>query len=167
VSSIEGTLRLRPPHNRVSRKAIAYWTVSAALFWIVVIAVHTVIMLTTDDYPGWMRVTRMVAFILGPLHVAVMPTWRYRVHRWEISAEAVYTQTGWIEQEWRIAPISRIQSIDIERGAVEQLFGLAKVKVTTASATGALRIHGLDNDVAQEMVGELTRKTQAIPGDAT
>lgn len=162
-----GTLRLRPPQHRVSRKAIAYWTVTSALGWAIAITLMTVILGSDDDPARWLEVVRTIAFVVGPLHVLVMPSWRYRVHRWEISDEAVYTQTGWIEQEWRIAPISRIQSIDLERGAVEQLFGLAKVKVTTASATGAIRIHGLDNNTAQDLVGELTHKTQVIPGDAT
>ena len=63
-----------------------------------------------------------------------MPFWRYRVHRWEVTDDAVYTRTGWLWQEWRIAPMSRIQTVDTARGPLEQLFRLASVTVTTASA---------------------------------
>ena len=42
----------------------------------------------------------------------VVPMWRYRVHRWEIRPQAVYTRTGWLVQERRIAPISRVQTVD-------------------------------------------------------
>ncbi|WP_277682371.1 PH domain-containing protein, partial [Saccharomonospora azurea] len=65
------------------------------------------------------------------------------------------------------APMSRIQTVDIQRGPVEQLFGLATVTVTTASAKGAVEIQGLDHDLAAELVDQLTRTTQATPGDAT
>ena len=82
-------------------------------------------------------------------YVAVVPQWRYRVHRWEVTDTAVYTQTGWWARERRIAPMSRIQTVDHVEGAIARLFGLATVTVTTASAAGALEIAGLDRDRAR------------------
>ncbi|MFI5587818.1 PH domain-containing protein [Amycolatopsis sp. NPDC051758] len=160
-------LRLRPPAHRVSRRAIGYWTATAAILWIVLIGVQTVIVLTSDDPPAFLDVTLIVSGVLAPLHLIVMPQWRYRVHRWEVTDEAVYTQAGWLKQEWRIAPVSRIQTVDIERDPFEQLFGLAKITVTTASAAGPLRIAGLRHDRALELADELTKTTQAVRGDAT
>ena len=72
----------------------------------------------------------------------VVPQWRFLVHRWETTETAVYTQTGWWARERRIAPMSRIQTVDYAEGAVARLFRLASVTVTTASAAGALRIDG-------------------------
>ncbi|MEV4598888.1 PH domain-containing protein [Amycolatopsis sp. NPDC049253] len=146
---------------------MGHWTTSAAIGWLVVIGVQAVVVATSDDAPSWLSVTLVLCCVLGPLHLLVMPQWRYRVHRWEVTAEAVYTQAGWLKQEWRIAPISRIQTVDIERGPLEQLFGLARITVTTASAAGPLRISGLDNDRAVALADELTRTTQAVRGDAT
>ena len=105
--------------------------------------------------------------VVAAAHVVVMPRWRFRVHRWEATANAVYTQSGWFSQERRIAPISRIQTVDTERGPLEQLFGLSNVTVTTASAAGPLKIHGLDRDRAQELVDELARAIESTAGDAT
>jgi membrane protein YdbS with pleckstrin-like domain len=158
---------LRPPAHRVSRRAIGYWTVTAALVWVVLLGLQTVIVVTSDDPPSFLTVTLVLSGVLGPLHLIVMPQWRYRVHRWEVTGEAVYTQSGWLKQEWRIAPISRIQTVDIERDPFEQLFGLAKLTVTTASAAGPLRIAGLRHDRALALADELTKTTQAVRGDAT
>ncbi len=108
-----------------------------------------------------------VSAILGVCYVAVMPVWRYRVHRWEATPTAVYTQTGWLNQERRIAPVSRIQTVDMSRGPIAQLFRLASVQVTTASAAGPLHIQGLDVDVARALVDSLTEATIAEAGDAT
>lgn len=160
-------LRLRPPAHRVSRRAIGYWTAMASISWIVVIGVLTTIVVTSDDPPTFLTVALVVACVAGPLHLVVMPQWRYRVHRWEVTGEAVYTQAGWLKQQWRIAPVSRIQTVDIERDPVEQLFGLAKITVTTASAAGPLRISGLAHDRALALADELTKTTQAVRGDAT
>ncbi len=112
-------------------------------------------------------VVGVVWTLLTVAYLVVMPIWGYRVHRWESTPTAVYTQSGWLDQERRIAPVSRIQTVDMARGPVAQLLGLATVTVTTASAAGPLRIHGLDLDVARHLVEELTELTVAERGDAT
>jgi membrane protein YdbS with pleckstrin-like domain len=104
---------------------------------------------------------------LAAIHLIVMPQWRYRVHRWESTPEAVYAQSGWFTIERRIAPVSRIQTVDSHIGPFERLFRLANVTVTTASAAGPVRIHGLDRTTARTLVDDLIRTTQATPGDAT
>jgi len=113
----------------------------------------------------WWAWPAYAALVVG--YAVLMPTYRYRVHRWESSATAVYTQTGWLSRERRIAPMSRVQTVDLQQTAVSRLFRLANVTVTTASAAGPLRIEGLDRDVAERLVDELTRRTEAEPGDAT
>ena len=108
--------------------------------------------------------------LLGGLlatYVVVVPAWKYAVHRWEVTDTAVYTQTGWWSRERRIAPMSRIQTVDYAEGALERLFGLASVTVTTASAAGALEIGGLERDLALRLVHELTVRADSEPGDAT
>ena len=116
------------------------------------------------DVPWWLVA---LAGALLAAYVAVVPQWRYAVHRWEVTDTAVYTQTGWWTRERRIAPMSRIQTVDHVEGAISRLFGLATVTVTTASAAGALAIVGLDKDVARRLVDELTVKADAVEGDAT
>ena len=146
---------------------MSYWTVRAAPGWLLVIGVA---LLITDQFPampgGW-PLSVVVVVVAAAAHLVVMPRWRYRVHRWEVTGEAVYTRSGWFAVERRIAPISRIQSVDVQRGPLEQLFGLANLTVTTASAAGPLQISGLLRVDADRISDQLTRTTQATPGDAT
>jgi uncharacterized protein len=158
---------LRPPQHRVSPKARLYWAVRALAGWLVLIAAEIVWMLADGAHLSLHVAGLVVTGVLAVAHVTVMPLWRFHVHRWESTPHAVYTQSGWFDQERRIAPVSRIQTVDSERGPLEQLFGLANVTVTTASAAGPLKIHGLDRETARRLVDELTRGTQAEPGDAT
>ncbi len=159
---------LRPPALLVSRRAVAYWTVRAVPAWLVVAGVQVVFLLTSSEDSRPERIAILVATgVLALTHLAVMPQWRYRVHRWEKTSDAVYTQSGWLNTERRIAPVSRIQTVDNHIGPFERLFRLANVTVTTASAAGPLKIHGLDRTTAQELVDDLIRTTQATPGDAT
>lgn len=68
---------------------------------------------------------------------------------------------------WRVAPLSRVQTVDSVRGPFEQIFGLATLRVTTASSSGAIEINGLDKDVAERVVEQLAAVTERTPGDAT
>jgi membrane protein YdbS with pleckstrin-like domain len=156
---------LREPAQRVSPRARLMWVTAAlvqsvALMLLLTLVVRPYVM----HLPWWLLVA--VGVILTA-YVVVMPLWRYAVHRWEITDTAVYTQTGWWVLERRIAPMSRIQTVDLSVGAVSRLFRLATVTVTTASAAGALEIVGLDRDVARRLVDELTLKADAVEGDAT
>ncbi len=89
------------------------------------------------------------------------------MHRWEISPQAVFTRTGWLLQQRRIAPISRVQTVDTHQGPLDRLFKLANVTVTTASSAGAVHIVALDNDVADRVVGQLTDIAALGAEDAT
>ena len=158
---------LRAPAHLVSRRAVTYWTVRAADVWLVLLVGQAVWFWLDDSRRGLRIIALLVTVLVAAGHLAVMPRWRYRVHRWEVSPLAVYTQAGWLTQERRIAPLSRIQTVDSQRGPLEQLFGLTNVTVTTASAAGPLHIKGLDDATAQRLVHELTTVTAAVEGDAT
>jgi membrane protein YdbS with pleckstrin-like domain/ketosteroid isomerase-like protein len=158
---------LRAPRHRVSRRAIRYWMTRALAGWLVVAGAQVIWLLSTDGHRALHLAALAATAVLAAAHAVAMPQWRYRVHRWEVAPAAVYTRAGWVHQESRIAPISRIQTVDSERGPLEQLFGLANVTVTTASAAGPLEIEGLDRDTAQRLVDTLTTAAQATRGDAT
>nr|WP_225312187.1 PH domain-containing protein [Microbispora cellulosiformans] len=153
----------------MSRTAIWYWAARAAFGWLILLAAQVIwLVADTAGMPLSVHVTGLAATaVVAAAHVTVMPQWRYRVHRWEATPAAVFTQSGWFRQEWRIAPVSRIQTVDSERGPLEQLFRLANVTVTTASAAGPIKVGGLDRDTAQRLVAELTANAQATAGDAT
>ena len=160
-------MQMRDPAHHVSPRAIVFWTVRAAPGWLLVLAGQSLWFVASRDHAG-LRITALgVTVLFAATHLTVMPRWRYRVHRWEVTDDAVYTRSGWLSQERRIAPISRVQTVDTERGPLEQLFGLANVTVTTASAAGPLRIHGLDRATADALVAQLTEVTSQSEGDAT
>ncbi|MCX4509777.1 PH domain-containing protein [Streptomyces sp. NBC_01619] len=163
----EGTVRLRPPNNRVDERAVGWWRVQCLLTTLVPVAVLAVLGAFIEPARGWLLTAAGALAVLGLAGTAFFPSWWYRVHRWEVTDEAVYVRTGALWQEWRIAPMSRIQTVDTVRGPLEQAFRLATVTVTTASAKGAIRIEGLDHELAAELAEQLTRITQATQGDAT
>ncbi|MGW2559711.1 PH domain-containing protein [Streptomyces sp. NPDC001514] len=163
----EGTVRLRPPSNRLNERAVGWWRAQCLLTTLVPVAVLAVLGAFIGTARGPLLTAAAAVAVLGLAGTVFFPAWWYRVHRWEVTDEAVYVRTGALWQEWRIAPMSRIQTVDTERGPLEQAFRLATVTVTTASSRGAIRIGGLDHELAAELAAQLTRITQTTPGDAT
>lgn len=163
---MDPTPTLREPGQRVSPRARLMWQVSNLIEGVVSVAILGAAVAVWDavDLTWWMVTIGLLAVAA---YVGVVPQWRYLVHRWEVTETAVYTQTGWWARERRIAPMSRIQTVDYAESPVARLFGLATVTVTTASAAGALQIAGLDRLRARELVDELTLKADAVEGDAT
>lgn len=155
------------PAHPPSRRAPLMWAVSASMAWIVPIAAQ-VVWLVVAPRPGWAHLlVAVVTAVLLVAHVFVVPLWRYRVHRWEISPQAVFTRSGWLVQQRRIAPISRVQTVDTYRGPLDRLFGVANVTVTTASSAGAVHIVALDAAVADGVVEQLTDIAALGAEDAT
>jgi membrane protein YdbS with pleckstrin-like domain len=157
---------LRDPSNRVSRRAVWYWTARAAADGSVLLAIEIAVAAGTGLSVAWWIALAATA-VATAAYALIMPRWRYRVHRWEVTGHAVYTRTGWLSVHWRIAPLSRIQTIDSHRWFGERLFGLANVTATTASAAGPVHIRGLDRGTADHLLDVLTAATGQIPGDAT
>jgi membrane protein YdbS with pleckstrin-like domain len=161
------TMTLTEPANPPSRRAPLVWAIGAAVPWLALLT-GLLVWLALDPQPPWVSWLVLAAPAVGVLvFVGIAPMWRYRVHRWEIDSRAVYTRTGWLNQERRIAPISRVQTVDTQRGPLDRLFGLANVTVTTASSAGAVHIVALDSDVADRVVAQLTDITAIGEQDAT
>lgn len=167
MSDVGGTPALRAPAHQVSPRAIPFWTVSALVGDGVLVIGAAIAFFVIPGVPGWVGLIVLALALAAAVHVVAMPRIRFKVHRWEVTSSAVHTREGWISRESRIAPISRVQTVDSRQGALMRMFGLASITVTTASAAGPITISCLDAETAREVVAQLTAITSATAGDAT
>jgi membrane protein YdbS with pleckstrin-like domain len=156
---------LRRPCHQLSRRVVTLWRWRTGAGWGLLLAAQLIALIFLRS--TWQSAGLIATVAVGGVAVGAMPERRYRVHRWELTSDALYTLQGWPTLHWEIAPISRIQNVNTEHGPLERKLRLATLTVTTASAHGAIRIEGLDRDVAAELAAELTRVTHATPWDAT
>jgi uncharacterized protein len=160
-------IALRPPRHPLPRRAIGYWTARGVAGALPLVAGLAVAYGLAESARPWLGPALVGVVVAAAAYAAVVPSWRHRVHRWETTGEAVYAASGWFVREWRVAPLSRVQTVDTVRGPLHRLFALATVTVTTASAHGPVRLEALDADVAAATARELTDIVRATPGDAT
>ena len=158
---------LREPAHRVCPRAVNYWRTASLIGAVVILAIAVTIYVVVPERPWWATTLLVLIALYQFVSVVVVPPIRYRIHRWEVNEIAIHTRVGWLGRESRIAPLSRVQTVDSSQGPLMRLFRLASVTVTTASAAGPITIEGLDADEARELVVQLTEITSATEGDAT
>lgn len=161
------SVALRVPRHSIEKRAVWWWMVRALISWGILLAALVVVAVLWEASRPWMVAPIAAAALVFVAKVVVEPWWRYRVHRWEIGEHATYARSGWVVQEWRVAPTSRIQTVDAVRGPLEQMLGLSTLRVTTASSYGAISIPGLDRATADAAVEQLATVAEITPGDAT
>jgi uncharacterized protein len=165
-------LPLRAPAHRVDPAARWLWSAEGLAVTLVAVAVVVVLgLVLPDDTPRWVDVLLdVLRALLAPLAlvaVVIEPLWRYRVHRWEVTEDAVYTLEGWLTRTWRIVPISRIQTVDTTRGPLQQLLGLTSIRVRTASHAGSTSIEQLRAPLAAAVAHDLGLRANQVRDEAT
>ena len=159
--------RLRPPQNPYDSRTVGWWRTQLLIATATPAIPLVVLGILIAPARLWLLLPAALITVIGVAAAIALPLWWYRFHRWEVTDHAVYARNGYFWQTWRIAPMSRIQTVDTTRGPVQRLFGLSTVKVTTASAAGAVSLEGLAAAEAEQVAYELTLVTDATPGDAT
>ena len=169
---IAAPLPVRAPAWSLSRSAIGLWVTEGVISSLALgVGATLVAVFVPGDAGGPLPALRWLIPIAVALYavatIGVRPWFRFRVHRWEVTPDAVYTLTGWLTRTWTLVPISRIQTVDVTRGVLQQLFGLSTVAVLTASSQGTVRVWHLESDVAQRVADDLAHRAEQVRDQAT
>jgi membrane protein YdbS with pleckstrin-like domain len=163
---------VREPAWSLSRSAIGLWVTEGVIGSLFLGAAAVMVAAFVPSAPGtplpvlrWLVL--LAALVYAGIAIGVRPWFKHRVYRWEVTADAVFTRTGWLSQTWTLVPISRIQTVDVTRGVLQQLFGLSTVAVMTASSQGTVRIWHLEADVAQRVAADLAHRAEQVRDQAT
>jgi membrane protein YdbS with pleckstrin-like domain len=152
------------------------WTVTDAIGAVVIVAGLALGAWAVDSFrwswlPGWavdgVWLVPAAVGVYSLVELVVAPRWRYRVHRWEVTGDVVYTRKGWLSRTWQLVPVTRIQTVDHTQGWLERLFGLATLKIQTASHAGSSTIEGLPEEQARRLSEELAARAGELRDDAT
>lgn len=161
----------REPAWVLPRSAVWLWITEGVIASLVYGILLTVALLAvpTDSPPlSWLPwVGPALLLLYAVVAIGVRPWVRHRVHRWEVTGDAVYTLTGWLTRTWTLIPIARIQTVDVTRGVWQQLYGLATVSVLTASSQGTVRVPHLPFPVAERVAADLAHRADQVRDEAT
>jgi putative membrane protein len=103
---------------------------------------------------GWSLIGLLVLLSVTVLGVTQWLAWRR--FQYGVGASEILIESGLFSRNRRSIPFERIQDLDIERGPLHRLFGLAKVKIETGAG-------GKDEGVLDSVsLPEVDRLRQAI-----
>lgn len=104
----------------------------------------------------------VLVFIFGAIHSVL----RYRIWRFQVREDSLYLERGVFRRVRTVVPYVRIQHVDVSRGPIERVFGLATTVVYTAGSRGAdVSIPGLTPERADDLQKRLKQLAIAAEGD--
>jgi membrane protein YdbS with pleckstrin-like domain len=147
---------LQPP-DRLEPRVVVYWLVGDLLTAVVLTGLAWFVgrPLLQANWSGWSDTLELVlgGLCLGMLAIAVAtPPLAWARWRYGYLGDLLLLRYGILFVEERAVPVKRMQHVDLVRGPIERLFGLATLVVFTAGNEGsAFRVPGLRAARAQEL----------------
>lgn len=103
---------------------------------------------------GWVVVAAFLLWVC-----LTVPPRRYRSWGYRIDDKVLETRSGKLFQVLRLLPLNRLQHVDLQRGPVERMFGLARLQLHTAGTHDAtITIPGLAAEVATQLRDHLVAR---------
>ncbi|WP_425464753.1 hypothetical protein [Nonomuraea terrae] len=89
-------LVLRPPRRPSDPRATRWWLTQALVTVLPPVLVLVLLAWLIPPARPWLLLSAAIIGVPGTAYAIVMPPWRYRVHRWESTENAVFTRAGWV-----------------------------------------------------------------------
>jgi hypothetical protein len=140
--------------DRLDSRVVPYWIITSLLFVAflggLAVAAFSFFVEDLGEYETLAVIS--LACLLGVLALfsILQPLLSYVFWRYAIGEQLLVARFGILWRSEKSIPISRLQHVDLTRGPVERLFGLATLVVFTAGTEEAtFRVPGLAVDRAQ------------------
>jgi len=105
------------------------------------------------DSDSRVRYVAVAVYAIFLIYWLVGPEVFYRRYRYRIDDDKAEIRRGIIVITHSLVPIERIHQVQVDKGPINRLFGLANVVITTAGGVTALEL--LDEDTAESIASKL------------
>lgn len=145
------------PQERLQARVVPYWLLSDGLSTLLVAGLAWFVgrPLLANYWDGWSPTWERVllGLCIGLIALTVVsPPLAYARWRFGYLGDLLLMRYGILFVEERAVPVRRMQHVDLVRGPLERLFGLATLVVFTAGNEGsAFRVPGLAAARAREL----------------
>lgn len=151
--------------EKLNKNAIGCMFVATLVQFLISTGILGVIWIVFKDYLPQIVVNIMIGIVvMDLLYLIVSPKIRYERYRYSITKDAIDVKEGFIFIKRSIVPIERLHKIAIEKGPIDRMFKLAKVRVTTAG--GDVTIRFLEDEKSEFIAQSLKKKINEIAIEA-
>jgi len=148
--------------EKLSKKALGCMYVATAIGSFIMLAILVALNIFLF-VPEDVAIGKMISIILGIVilvHTAISPYFRFHRYSYKIDEEFIDIREGYLFVRRDIVPIERLHKMQTVRGPIDTMFGVAKVKVTTAGGDVVIRF--LEQDKAEHIAEGLGRYINRI-----
>lgn len=148
--------------EKLSKKALGCMYVATAL-WSIILLVAIAVSYVLWFIPEGIMIGQMLAVLFGVLILAnaiISPYFRFHRYRYKIDEEFIDVREGYLFVTREIVPIERLHKMETIRGPIDTMFGVAKVRVTTAG--GDVTIRFLEQEKAERIAEGLGKYVNRI-----
>ena len=148
--------------EKLSKKALGCMYVATAL-WSAILLVAIVVSCALWFIPEDIMIGKVLSFVFGLMilvNAIISPYFRFHRYRYKIDEEFIDIREGYLFVTREIVPIERLHKMETIRGPIDTMFGVAKVKVTTAG--GDVTIRFLEQEKAERIAEGLGRYVNRI-----
>lgn len=148
--------------EKLSKRALGCMYVATAIGSLVMLAILAALNIFLF-VPENVAVGKIISIILGIVilvHTAISPYFRFHRYSYKIDEEFIDIREGYLFVTRDIVPIERLHKMQTVRGPIDTLFGVAKVKVTTAGGDVVIRF--LEQEKAEHIAEGLGKYINRI-----
>ena len=127
--------------EKLSKKALGCMYVATAL-WSTILLVAIIVSYVLWFVPEDIMIGKVLSLVFGFMILAnaiISPYFRFHRYRYKIDGEFIDIREGYLFVTREIVPIERLHKMETIRGPIDSMFGVAKVKVTTAGGDVTIR----------------------------
>ena len=149
--------------RRLDRRIVQVWTIGSLLgYGIALLFALPWAIYWGLRHPMWLG-WALLGWSLLLAGAVWLSFWRpsrlYRAWGWRLDDRLLETQSGLLFQRRRLLPLNRLQHVDLRRGPIERIYGLASLILHTAGTHSAnLTIPGLEVTEAMRLRDHLVEK---------
>lgn len=148
--------------EKLSKKALGCMYVATAL-WSSILLIAIIVACTLWFIPDDIVIGQVLSMVFGAfilINAGISPYFRFNRYRYKIDEEFIDIREGYLFVTREIVPIERLHKMETIRGPIDTMFGVAKVKVTTAG--GDVTIRFLEQEKAERIAEGLGKYVNRI-----
>lgn len=166
-------------YRRLDRKCMLSMYIGHAVSYAVLLAVYLLVRTYAQGFLGPYYDLVQYAFtavlVIVLVYMAVTPPVYYARYRYRITKDRIDVRYGVLVIRHILVPIERVHQVEVSRGPVNSMLGLADVTITTAGGEATLtylevaeaeKVADLLNDLIGRMLDERKSATPSLPGPA-
>jgi membrane protein YdbS with pleckstrin-like domain len=146
-------------YRRLNRKCMVSMYIGDAIVYAVLLAGYLIVKTYTQEFLGPfygpVQYAALVLLAVVLVYIVAAPPVYYARYRYQISEDRVDVRCGVLVIRHILVPIERVHQVEVSRGPINTMLGLADVTITTAG--GDVTIEYLEIDEAEKIADLLNK----------